>query len=229
VVDASRFGRDQGYPFWGRVDLRIRSNDRQAADSEDERLFNPGSHLSPDSIFSSRQTIGNASTDLRRGDADGVGAAGADGAARGRLAGFIQADFDGGEIVVAAAEGHRGGRDFGVGLGDEVEDLCGWKRDLAGELSEGRRDGDRLEGGASGAEEGVGCEARAGAVGAPFVLEEAGIGVDVGVLRGIGRARSGGAVLRVGAVRVLGPETVEDEGGVARALSGVGMGVAELG
>jgi hypothetical protein len=67
------------------------------------------------------------STDLRRGDADGVGAAGADRAARGRLAGFIQADFDGGEIVVAAAEGERGGRDFGVGSGDEVEDLCGWK------------------------------------------------------------------------------------------------------
>jgi hypothetical protein len=66
-------------------------------------------------------------------------------------------------------------------------------------------------------------------VGAPLVLEEAGIGVDVGVLRGISRARSGGAVLRVGAVRVLGPETMEDEGGVARALSGVGMGVAELG
>ena len=66
-------------------------------------------------------------------------------------------------------------------------------------------------------------------MGAPLMLEEGGIGVDVGELRGIGRARSGGAVLRVGAVHVLGPETMEDQGGVVRALSGVGMGVAELG
>jgi len=40
---------------------------------------------------------------LRRRDADGVGAAGADGAAGGGLEVFVETDFDGGEIVVAAA------------------------------------------------------------------------------------------------------------------------------
>ena len=44
---------------------------------------------------------------LRWRDADGVGAAGADGAAWGWLELFVEADFDGGEVVVAAAEGER--------------------------------------------------------------------------------------------------------------------------
>jgi hypothetical protein len=61
------------------------------------------------------------------------------------------------------------------------------------------------------------------------VLEESGIGIDVRELRGVGWAGCVGTVLRVGAVGVLGPETVKDEGGAAGALSGVGMPVAELG
>jgi len=40
---------------------------------------------------------------LWRGDADGVGAAGAEGAAAYGLEGFAHADFDCGEVVVAAA------------------------------------------------------------------------------------------------------------------------------
>ena len=44
---------------------------------------------------------------LRRRNANGVGAAGADGAAWGWLELFVEADFDGGEVVVAAAEGER--------------------------------------------------------------------------------------------------------------------------
>lgn len=161
-------------------------------------------------------------------DADGVGSAGADGAAGGGLAGFVEADFDGGEVVVAATEGERGGWDFWVGLGDEVEDLRGWKRDLTVELRERGRNGEGLEGGAGGGEEGVGGETGAGAVGAPLVLEEAGVGVDVGELRGVGWAGCAGAVLRIGAVGVLGPEAVKDEGRVAGTLGCVGMRVAEL-
>lgn len=42
---------------------------------------------------------------LRRRDANGVGAAGADRATGAGLADFIQADFDGSEVVVTAAEG----------------------------------------------------------------------------------------------------------------------------
>ena len=168
-------------------------------------------------------------SDLSRGDADGVGAAGADGSAGGGLAAFVQADFDGGEIVVAATESKRSRRDFGVGLGDEVEDLGRRKRDLAVQLRQRGRNGEGLEGGAGGGEEGVGCEAGAGAVGAPLVLEEAGVGVDVAVLGWVGGSGGVRAVLRIGAVGVLRPEAMEDEGGVAGALGCVGVPVAELG
>ena len=65
-------------------------------------------------------------------------------------------------------------------------------------------------------------------MGFPLVPEEARVGVDVGVLRGVGRAGRGGTVLRVSAVGILGPEAVEDEGGVARALDVGRMRVAEL-
>ena len=96
-------------------------------------------------------------------------------------------------------------------------------------MGESGRDGERLKGGTGGGKESVGGEAGAGSVGAPLVLKEAGVGIDVGELRGIGWAGGVGAVLRVGAVGVLRPETVEDEGWVAGALGGVGMPVAKLG
>ena len=142
---------------------------------------------------------------LWRWDTDGVGSAGADGTAGDGLAAFIETDLDGGEVVVAAAEGERRGRDFGIGLSDEVEDLCGWKRDLTGELGESGRHDERLEGGTCSGEERVGREAGAGAVGTPLMLQEACVGVDVGELRGIGRAGCVGAVLWIGAVGVLWP------------------------
>ena len=66
-------------------------------------------------------------------------------------------------------------------------------------------------------------------MGLPLVLKEAGVGVDVGVLGWVGGAGGVGAVLGVGAVGVLGPEAVEDEGGVLGAFGGGGMGGAELG
>ena len=110
---------------------------------------------------------------------------------------------------------------------------CGGHGDLVVELGEGGGDGDGVEGGAGEGEEGVGREAGAGAVGAPLVLEEAGVGVEVGEFargrRGRGRwcsarGRAAGVVLR--------PEAVEDEGDVLGALGvvgGVGVGDAELG
>ena len=166
---------------------------------------------------------------MRWRDFDGVGSAGADGAAGSGAERFVEADFYGGEVVVAAGEGEVLLREVGVGLGDEGEDLRGWQGDLVVEVGEGGWDDDGLEGGAGGGEVGVGGEAGAGAVGLPFVLEEAGVGVDVGVLGGVGGAGGGGAVLRVGAVGVLGPEAVEDEGGVAGALDVGGVRVAVLG
>jgi hypothetical protein len=48
-------------------------------------------------------------SDLGWGYADGVGAAGADGAAWGGLGALVEADFDGGEVVVATADGEAGG------------------------------------------------------------------------------------------------------------------------
>ena len=54
-----------------------------------------------------------------------------------------------------------------------------------------------MECGAGGGEEGVWSEAGAGAVGAPFVLEQALVGVDVRVLGGIRGAGGVGAVFEV--------------------------------
>ena len=107
-------------------------------------------------------------------DADGVGAAGADGAAGDGVEGFVEADFDGGEVVVAAAEGEAVAGRLGL-VGEEVEDVRGWQGDLVGGGEVGG-DGDGLEGGRASGEEGVGGEAGAGAVGLPLVLEEAGSG-----------------------------------------------------
>ena len=66
-------------------------------------------------------------------------------------------------------------------------------------------------------------------MGAPFMLQESLVGVDVPVGDRIGGAGGARAIFGVGAIVVLGPEPVEDEGGVGGALGGVGMRVAELG
>lgn len=142
---------------------------------------------------------------------------------------FVEADFDCGEVVVAAAHREAGGSDRGIGRGEEAEDLRRWKRDLFVQRSEGRRNEDGVKGRARQLEEGVGREPGAGAVSLPLVLEKAGVGVDVAVLRGVCGTGCVAAVLRVASVVVLGPETVQDEGGVLRALDVGGMRVAELG
>ena len=166
-----------------------------------------------------------------------MGAAGAEGGGAGDgLTGFADAGFDGGEVVVAAAEGEGVGGEGGVGGAEEAEDLVGGQGDLVVEFGDGVRDGDAVGGGAGEGEVGVGGEAGAGAVGLPFVGEEGWVGVDVGELGGIGGAGVGGAIFEEGAawalVVALRPETVKDEGEVLGALGvggGVGMGEAELG
>jgi hypothetical protein len=67
---------------------------------------------------------------LWRGNADGIGSAGADFSTGGWVEGFVEADFYGGEVVVATGEGEGGGGDVGVGGGEEGEDLVGWEGDL---------------------------------------------------------------------------------------------------
>ena len=67
---------------------------------------------------------------LGRCDADGVGPAGTDGAAGDGLGLFVHADFDGGEVVVAAAdEDAIGWKGWVCGL-EEVDDLGGGQRNL---------------------------------------------------------------------------------------------------
>jgi|SRR5579871_4746874 len=115
-------------------------------------------------------------------DADGVGSAGADGAAGGGVEAFVEADFDGCEVVVATAQGEVFAGEIRIAGGEESENLFGWHGDLVGELGELGRNDDAVEGGACKGEEGVGGEAGAGAMGPPFVLEKSGVGVDVTVL-----------------------------------------------
>ena len=90
-------------------------------------------------------------------------------------------------------------------------------------------DGDGVECLAGQVEEGVRCEAGAGAVGLPLVAEEACVGVEVAVVGGVLRTGGVGAVLGKGTRGVLRPEAVEDEGEVLGALGCGGVGVAELG
>lgn len=142
---------------------------------------------------------------------------------------LVEAEFDGGEEVVAAAEGEAISGEAGVGGVEEIEDGRGWHGRLVIEGGELPWDLHRVDGAAGEVEEGVGGETGAGAVGLPLVLEEAGIGVEVAEGGGIGRAGDVGAVFGVGAVVVLGPETVEDEAEVLGALGFLGVGGAELG
>jgi hypothetical protein len=127
------------------------------------------------------------------------------------LEGFAEADFDGSEVVVAAGEGEAISGDGWVGLGEEVEDVAGRHGDGVVEVVEGWRDGDAVDGFAGECEEVFGGEAGASAMCLPFVLKEAGVGVDVAVFGGVERAGVVGAVLEEGAGVVLGPEAVEDE------------------
>ncbi len=116
------------------------------------------------------------------------------------MEGFAEADFDGGEVVVATTQGEVFAGEMRVGGGEEGEDLFGRHGDLVGELGEFWWNDDAVEGGAGEGEEVVGGEAGAGAVGLPLVAEEAGVGVDLAVLGGVAGAGGGGTVLGVGAV-----------------------------
>ena len=95
------------------------------------------------------------------------------------MEGLVEADFDGGEVVVAATKGEACAGDGGVGDGEAGEDVVGGHGCLMVEVVESGRNGDLANSGAGGGEEVVGTEAGAGAVGMPLVLEQAGIGVDV--------------------------------------------------
>ena len=66
----------------------------------------------------------------RRRDADGVSSATADGAAGYGLKGFVQADLNGGEVVVAAGDGEAGFRERWIAVGEQLEQLDGWHGDL---------------------------------------------------------------------------------------------------
>src|SRR5438552_13749676 len=85
---------------------------------------------------------------LWRWDAYHVGAAGVDRAARCGLGALVEADFDGGEVVVAAGESEARSGDGGIGGGKEVNDLAGRHGDLMVEVGERGGNGHRVEGGA---------------------------------------------------------------------------------
>ena len=119
------------------------------------------------------------SAPLWRGDADGIGAAGADGAASDGLEGLVHTDLNGRQIVVAAAEGETVAGKGRVGLAKEAENFHGRHGDLVVERCQLRWDCHRVKRVSGQREERVGGEAGAGAVGAPLVIQEAGVGVDV--------------------------------------------------
>ena len=163
------------------------------------------------------------------GDADGVGAAGANPRASDGLKALVETNLDRGEVVAAAAQGEGGLRDLRIAGREQFQDLTGRQGDLRLEAGEFGRNGDRMECFARGGEEVVRGQAGAGTMRRPLVLEKAGVGVDVAVLRWVGGARGRRAVLGIRAVVVLRPEAVEHEGGMCGALGGGGVRVAELG
>jgi len=168
--------------------------------------------------------------ELSRGrDADDHGAAGANGATLYGLECFVEADFDGGEVVIATADGKAFARNPGVFLHEEVHHLVGRHGGLAGEALQFGRHSDVFVSGSGGGEEGVCREPRAGAMGAPLVLEKSLVGVDVFIGGGVGGTCCVGAVFGISAVVILRPEAVEDKGGVRGALGCIRVGVAELG
>ncbi len=142
---------------------------------------------------------------------------------------FAEAELDGGEVIVAAAEGEAVRGEAGVGGVEEVKDGGGRHGLLVIEGGELPRDVEVVDGSAGEREEGLRGEAGAGAVSLPLVLEEARVGVEVAEGGGVGRARDVAAVFGVGSVDVLGPQAVEDESQVLGALGFLGVGGAELG
>ena len=161
-------------------------------------------------------------------DANAVGAARADVGTGHSTQIVVEADFDRGEIVVATAEGKAFARDGGVGTGELREEIIGRGRGLTSEADQAARNSNGVQGGTGVGEKGLRWEAGAGAVGGPLVTKQAGVGVEVAEGGGIGRTSCVGAVLGIGTVVVLRPETVEDEAGTGGALRLVGVGGTEL-
>jgi hypothetical protein len=112
-------------------------------------------------------------------DADGVGTAGADGTACDGVQGFVEADLDRGEEIMAAADGEAVARDCRIGARKERDDFGRGHRCLCCEAGEFRWDRNGMNCSASGGEKGAGVEAGAGTMRAPLMLEESRVGVDV--------------------------------------------------
>lgn len=161
-------------------------------------------------------------------DADGIGAAGANLPAGDRAKVFAEADFNGSQIVIAAAEGETGALEGGISGGEEVKDRGGRHGDLVVQGGELTWDDDRAEGASGEVEELLRSQTGTGAVHLPLVAKETGVWVDVAKGGRIGGTGGVAAVLGVSAVVGLGPEAVEDEAEMLSALGSAGVGGAEL-
>jgi len=95
----------------------------------------------------------------RRWNADDNGAAGADWAALDGLQVLVEADFDGGEVVVAAADDEAFAGDTRVLNHEEIHDLVGRHGGLLRQSLKFLGDGDGFVCGAGGGEKGIGGEA----------------------------------------------------------------------
>ena len=150
--------------------------------------------------------------------ANGAGAAGSDGAAAGRRKLLVQAEFNGGEEVVAAAQGKGLAGETGIAFQKQVEDGLGRHRDLAIKVGELPRNAQAALGQAYLSEVGPLVEAGACAVRLPLVLEQTGVGVKIAELPRVRGSGGIGAVLGVAAVEALGPQAVEGKAAMERAL-----------
>jgi len=141
----------------------------------------------------------------------------------------VQADLDGREVVVAAAQGETFFWECWVGSAELREQRCrGDGRGYGLRGREGRRDGYGTQGRTDGGKVAVRIETGAGAVSLPLVHDEIDGGHDVQVGGGIGWLGHPGTMLGVGAVRVLWPKAVHDEAGPGGALGVARVGVAVL-
>jgi hypothetical protein len=165
---------------------------------------------------------------LRWWDAHCIGTTGTDPGTCDGMEAFVHADLYGREIVTTAAQCEARAGDCRIGCGEEIKNLIGPHRCLGGEVAQFWWDRDGAIGGARGSEEVVCAKPGTGAMSVPFVFEKSRIRVDVLVRGRIDGPRRVRAVLRVCAVLVLRPQTVEYECGVCSTLLGVGVRVAEL-
>jgi hypothetical protein len=129
---------------------------------------------------------------------------------------------------VTAAHGHAVGRQRRIGSSEERNDFFRSHRRLRGESCQGWRNRDRLICAARGAEKVIRTEAGTCAVGAPFMFQQAPIGVNVFEGRRIAGAGGIRAFLGIASVCVLRPEAMQHERRVRCALWRVSMRITEL-